>query len=75
MLNSVPMNPSGEPLDCPDLIKDESEKPFRMVRFYYGERTGERFKAVAFDDFEEIEADLHENHLQKNSIDYLRIEL
>ncbi len=46
-----------------------------LVRFYYGERTGERFKAMAFDDFETIEADLHEEKLQQEGIDYLRIEL
>jgi hypothetical protein len=46
-----------------------------LVRFYYGEKTGERFKALAFDDLEEIEADLHEEKLQQENIDYLRIEL
>lgn len=46
-----------------------------LVRFYYGEQTGERFKAMAFDDFEAIEADLHEEKLQQEGIDYLRIDL
>jgi hypothetical protein len=46
-----------------------------FVRFYYGEQNGERFKAVAFDDFEDIEADLHEEKLQQEGIEYLRIEL
>ena len=46
-----------------------------LVRFYYGERTGESFKKLAFDDFEDIEADLHEEHLIKHGIDYLRIDL
>ena len=46
-----------------------------LVRFYYGEQSGERFKAMAFDDFEAIEADLHEEKLQQEGIDYLRIDL
>lgn len=48
---------------------------FDFVRFYYGEKTGKRFKAMAFDDFESIEADLHEEKLQQENIDYLRVDL
>jgi len=46
-----------------------------MVRFYYGDRTDESFKAVAVDDYKAEEADLHEEFLKENNIDYLRIEL
>lgn len=66
------MDLSGKLLEyTPDL---DNHVP-NLVRFYYGERTGERFKAMAFDDFEAIEADLHEEKLQQEGIDYLRIEL
>ena len=66
------MNPSGKSLVYNGTLDDH---PLDFVRFYYGEKTGERFKAMAFDDFESIEADLHEEKLQQENIDYLRIEL
>jgi hypothetical protein len=47
----------------------------KLVRFYYGEHTPDGFSKVAFDDYEEIEADLHEEKLQQDKIDYLRIDL
>lgn len=59
----------------PEYIIDMDQHVPNLVRFYYGEKTGERFKAMAFDDFETIEADLHEEKLQQEGIDYLRIEL
>ena len=46
----------------------------KLVRFYYGEHTPTGFNKVAFDDFEEVEADLHEEKLQQEQIDYLRID-
>ena len=46
----------------------------KLVRFYYGEHTPTGFNKVAFDDFEEEEADLHEEKLQQEQIDYLRID-
>ena len=46
----------------------------KLVRFYYGEHTPTGFNKVAFDDFEEMEADLHEEKLQQEQIDYLRID-
>lgn len=66
------MNQSGKLLEY---SVDLNEHVPNLVRFYYGETTGERFKAVAFDDFEAIEADLHEEKLQQEGIDYLRIDL
>jgi hypothetical protein len=56
----------------PSSIRLDSGK---FVRFYYGEKTGERFKAMAYDDFSPEEAETHESHLKNNKIDYLRIEL
>ena len=47
----------------------------KLVRFYYGEHTPDGFNKIAFDDYEEIEADLHEEKLQQEKIDYLRIDL
>jgi len=47
----------------------------KLVRFYYGKHTTDGFSKVAFDDYEEIEADLHEEKLQQDKIDYLRIDL
>jgi hypothetical protein len=47
----------------------------KLVRFYYGEHTPDGFNKVAFDDYEEIEADLHEAKLQQDKIDYIRIDL
>ena len=66
------MNQSGKLLEYS--IELNNHMP-NFVRFYYGEQSGERFKAVAFDDFEDIEADLHEEKLQQEGIDYLRIDL
>jgi len=66
------MNQSGKLLEYS--IELDNHIP-NLVRFYYGEQTGERFKAMAFDDFEAIEADLHEEKLQQEGIDYLRIDL
>jgi hypothetical protein len=47
----------------------------KLVRFYYGEHTSDGFNKVAFDDYEELEAALHEEKLQQEKIDYLRIDL
>ena len=66
------MNQSGKLLESTTEL--DTHVP-NLVRFYYGEQTGERFKAMAFDDFETIEADLHEEKLQQEGIDYLRIDL
>ncbi len=66
------MNLSG---NSPEYNTNMDQHIPNLVRFYYGEKTGERFKAMAFDDFEAIEADLHEEKLQQEGIDYLRIEL
>lgn len=66
------MEVSGKSLECSAGLDDHIPN---LVRFYYGEKTGERFKALAFDDFEAIEADLHEEKLQQENIDYLRIDL
>lgn len=66
------MKVSGRSLEYSARLDDHIPN---LVRFYYGEQTGERFKAMAFDDFEAIEADLHEEKLQQEGIDYLRIDL
>lgn len=47
----------------------------KLVRFYYGEHTADSFNKLAFDDYEDIEADLHEEKLQQEKIDYLRVNL
>jgi hypothetical protein len=47
----------------------------KLVRFYYGEHTSDGFNKLAFDDYEDIEADLHEEHLQQEKVDYLRVDL
>jgi hypothetical protein len=65
------MNQSGKLLE---LSTDIDCHIPNLVRFYYGETTGERFKAMAFDDYEAIEADLHEEKLQQENVDYLRID-
>lgn len=44
------------------------------VRFYYGEKDGDRFRKLAFDDYDMDEADAHETLLKEQNIDYLRIE-
>lgn len=47
-----------------------------LVRFYYGEHTPKGdFNKLAFDDYDEEEADLHEEKLQQEKIDYIRIDL
>lgn len=45
-----------------------------IVRFYYGEKNGENFRKLAFDDYATSEADAHEQYLKDQKIDYLRIE-
>ena len=45
------------------------------VRFYYGEKIGERFKGFAYDDYPCETADSHELKLKQEKIDYVRIEL
>lgn len=47
----------------------------KLVRFYYGEHTEEGFNKMAFDDYDEEDADEHEELLKANDLDYLRIEL
>ena len=47
----------------------------KLVRFYYGEHTPDGFNKLAFDDYDEEEADLHEEKLQQEKIDYIRIDL
>jgi len=44
------------------------------VRFYYGEKDGENFRKLAFDDYDLDKADAHETLLKEQEIDYLRIE-
>jgi len=46
----------------------------KLVRFYYGDHNSDGFNKVAFDDYEEEEADLHEENLQHEKIDYIRID-
>jgi hypothetical protein len=46
-----------------------------MVRFYYGEQTGETFKKMAYDDYHESEVKTHEDLLKKEGIDYLKVPL
>ena len=43
-----------------------------IVRFYYLAEPKERAKVLAWDDYEEIEADLHEDHLIQNGVFYRR---
>tara|TARA_R100001510_G_C7559332_1_gene139987 strand:- start:11 stop:163 length:153 start_codon:yes stop_codon:yes gene_type:complete len=45
------------------------------VRFYYGEKIGERFRGFAYDDYPLQRADDHERDLRDHRIDYVRIEL
>jgi hypothetical protein len=46
----------------------------KLVRFYYGDHGLDGFNKVAFDDYDEEEADLHEEKLQQEQIDYIRID-
>lgn len=46
--------------------------PENAVRFYYLDSKKEGSKILAWDDYEDLEADLHEDHLIKNDIPYRR---
>lgn len=45
-----------------------------IVRFYYGEKDGENFRKLAFDDYALDKADAHEDLLKNQKIDYIRID-
>lgn len=45
------------------------------VRFYYLDSENQDSKILAWDDYEDLEADLHEDHLIKNNIPYRREQL
>jgi hypothetical protein len=47
----------------------------KLVRFYYGEQTPEGFQKMAFDDYEEDDADEHEEQCKQQDLDYIRIDL
>jgi hypothetical protein len=44
------------------------------VRFYYGEKDGDNFQKLAFDDYDMDKADEHESLLKEQNINYLRID-
>jgi hypothetical protein len=47
----------------------------KLVRFYYGENRPEGFETMAFDDYDEKEADQHEEKLKEENLDYIRVDL
>ena len=47
----------------------------KLVRFYYGENTPEGFNKMAFDDYDENDADEHEEQCKLQGLDYIRIDL
>lgn len=47
----------------------------KLVRFYYGEQTPDGFNKMAFDDYDEDDADEHEEQLKNQNIEYIRTDL
>jgi hypothetical protein len=52
--------------------------PLKTIRFYYGDWSSDNittYRAAAFADYDEAEANLHEISLITENVQYLRIEL
>ena len=47
----------------------------KLVRFYYGEHAPEGFNKMAFDDYDEDDADEHEEQCKQQNLDYIRVNL